>query len=124
MQQQKVTNTTSAMMTYCGFNSHSVSWDVFFIFSCSSKLPSSVLSNIFIITFADRQRNQILLKFLLITGFCKKGHRCSCADAPKYQSAVLPSVIIDREFDTLKSKKVPQSLEIGLFFCQIFIFII
>ena len=77
-----------------------------------------------IITFADRQRNQILLKFLLITGFCKKGHRCSCADAPKYQSAVLPSVIIDREFDTLKSKKVPQSLEIGLFFCQIFIFII
>ena len=30
----------------------------------------------------------------------------------------------DREFDTLKSKKVPQSLEIGLFFCQIFIFII
>ena len=26
-----------------------------------------------------------------------------------------------REFDTLKSKKVPQSLEIGLFFCQIFI---
>ena len=31
---------------------------------------------------------------------------------------------IAREFDTLKSKKVPQSLEIGLFFCQIFIFII
>ena len=29
-----------------------------------------------------------------------------------------------REFDTLKCKKVPQSLEIGLFFCQIFIFII
>ena len=29
-----------------------------------------------------------------------------------------------REFDTLKFKKVPQSLEIGLFFCQIFIFII
>ena len=29
-----------------------------------------------------------------------------------------------REFDTLKSKKVPQSLETGLFFCQIFIFII
>lgn len=28
---------------------------------------------------------------------------------------------ISREFDTLKSKKVPQSLEIGLFFCQIFI---
>ena len=32
--------------------------------------------------------------------------------------------IDSREFDTLKSKKVPQSLEIGLFFCQIFIFII
>ena len=30
----------------------------------------------------------------------------------------------NREFDTLKSKKVPQSLEIGLFFYQIFIFII
>ena len=34
------------------------------------------------------------------------------------------SEVIAREFDTLKSKKVPQSLEIGLFFCQIFIFII
>lgn len=33
-------------------------------------------------------------------------------------------VTIIREFDTLKSKKVLQSLEIGLFFCQIFIFII
>ena len=32
--------------------------------------------------------------------------------------------MLPREFDTLKSKKVPQSLEIGLFFCQIFIFII
>ena len=28
---------------------------------------------------------------------------------------------VRREFDTLKCKKVPQSLEIGLFFCQIFI---
>ena len=35
------------------------------------------------------------------------------------------NILMDsREFDTLKSKKVPQSLEIGLFFCQIFIFII
>ena len=34
------------------------------------------------------------------------------------------SIEATREFDTLKSKKVPQSLEIGLFFCQIFIFII
>ena len=34
------------------------------------------------------------------------------------------SETVAREFDTLKSKKVPQSLEIGLFFCQIFIFII
>lgn len=33
-------------------------------------------------------------------------------------------ISVTREFDTLKSKKVPQSLEIGLFFCQIFIFII
>ena len=33
-------------------------------------------------------------------------------------------LLLTREFDTLKSKKVPQSLEIGLFFCQIFIFII
>ena len=32
--------------------------------------------------------------------------------------------VFAREFDTLKSKKVPQSLEIGLFFCQIFIFIV
>ena len=31
---------------------------------------------------------------------------------------------LTREFDTLKFKKVPQSLETGLFFCQIFIFII
>ena len=29
-----------------------------------------------------------------------------------------------REFGTLKSKKVPQSLETGLFFCQLFRFII
>lgn len=29
-----------------------------------------------------------------------------------------------REFDTLKCKKVPQILEIGLFFCQFFILII
>ena len=36
----------------------------------------------------------------------------------------LPIGVRTREFDTLKSKKVPQSLEIGLFFCQIFIFII
>ena len=38
-----------------------------------------------------------------------------------------PELVVNlgaREFDTLKSKKVPQSLEIGLFFCQIFIFII
>lgn len=38
----------------------------------------------------------------------------------RYTSVLLRA----REFDTLKSKKVPQSLEIGLFFCQIFIFII
>ena len=37
---------------------------------------------------------------------------------------VLRNLYERREFDTLKSKKVPQSLEIGLFFCQIFIFII
>ena len=36
----------------------------------------------------------------------------------------LERTVTTREFDTLKSKKVPQSLEIGLFFCQIFIFII
>lgn len=40
-----------------------------------------------------------------------------------YQKLALTGVLA-REFDTLKSKKVPQSLEIGLFFCQIFIFII
>lgn len=40
-------------------------------------------------------------------------------------SAIIYKLFHDaREFDTLKSKKVPQSLEIGLFFCQIFIFII
>ena len=27
-----------------------------------------------------------------------------------------------REFDTLKFKKAPQSLETGLFFCQLFCF--
>ena len=37
---------------------------------------------------------------------------------------VFQGEIETREFDTLKCKKVPQSLEIGLFFCQIFIFII
>ena len=37
---------------------------------------------------------------------------------------VMLTTIVAREFDTLKFKKVPQSLETGLFFCQIFIFII
>ena len=37
---------------------------------------------------------------------------------------VIQILWLTREFDTLKSKKVPQSLEIGLFFCQIFIFIV
>jgi len=42
---------------------------------------------------------------------------------------ILPKLLLKekdlyREFDTLKCKKVPQSLEIGLFFCQIFIYII
>ena len=36
----------------------------------------------------------------------------------------LVSLGFTREFDTLKCKNVPQSLEIDLFFCQIFIFII
>ena len=30
--------------------------------------------------------------------------------------------LLTREFDTLKFKKVPQSLETGLFFCQFFRF--
>ena len=30
----------------------------------------------------------------------------------------------DREFDTSKLKRILQSLETGLFFCQIFVFII
>ena len=40
------------------------------------------------------------------------------------ENGTIGFVAPSREFDTLKSKKVPQSLEIGLFFCQIFIFII
>ena len=47
------------------------------------------------------------------------GNRRCIMLTPTEELATLP-----REFDTLKSKKVPQSLEIGLFFCQIFIFII
>ena len=45
---------------------------------------------------------------------------------PRLRQIVSSSISLAaaREFDTLKSKKVPQSLEIGLFFCQIFIFII
>ena len=34
------------------------------------------------------------------------------------------SVDADREFDTSKLKRILQSLETGLFFCQIFVFII
>ena len=45
----------------------------------------------------------------------------SCFTTSCEDSDTIPST---REFDTLKCKKVPQSLEIGLFFCQIFIFII
>ena len=44
--------------------------------------------------------------------------------AGKYGIPVTLLCDTNREFDTLKCKKVPQSLEIGLFFCQIFIFII
>ena len=56
--------------------------------------------------------------------FCDKAKEkikeaCGCPDGEVYFL-----VGGTREFDTLKSKKVPQSLEIGLFFCQIFIFII
>ena len=47
-----------------------------------------------------------------------KTWRCICEFEQRHPKEVV------REFDTLKSKKVPQSLEIGLFFCQIFIFII
>ena len=39
-----------------------------------------------------------------------------------YTSAGYICSALTREFDTLKSKKVLQSLETGLFFCQIFIF--
>ena len=42
----------------------------------------------------------------------------------KGAEAIFNIDLVSREFDTLKCKKVPQSLEIGLFFCQIFIFII
>ena len=42
----------------------------------------------------------------------------------KGQVRLVISASASREFDTLKSQKVLQSLEIGLFFCQIFIFII
>ena len=40
------------------------------------------------------------------------------------EDGIITEIGQKREFDTLKSKKVLQSLEIGLFFCQIFIFII
>ena len=39
-----------------------------------------------------------------------------------YQDAV--GVWTIREFDTSKLKRILQSLETGLFFCQIFVFII
>ena len=48
----------------------------------------------------------------------------AATDTDKTGDIYLEDGIIAREFDTLKSKKVLQSLEIGLFFCQIFIFII
>ena len=48
-----------------------------------------------------------------------------CVTVPGSKSMTNRALLMAaREFDTLKSKKVPQSLEIGLFFCQIFIFII
>ena len=45
-------------------------------------------------------------------------------EKPLNKKRLVKKALFTREFDTLKSKKVPQSLEIGLFFCQIFIFII
>ena len=51
-------------------------------------------------------------------------NRTSATMLAGWKKAVVLMLALIREFDTLKSKKVPQSLEIGLFFCQIFIFII
>ena len=55
-----------------------------------------------------------------------KRKKQQAASRKNYTGLVLTCIMtaIAREFDTLKCKKVPQSLEIGLFFCQIFIFII
>ena len=69
----------------------------------------------------------MLLFFLVFFGlqifvlFC-----CAAAgnDAASQELSDQEQLQFIREFDTLKSKKVLQSLEIGLFFCQIFIFII
>ena len=44
---------------------------------------------------------------------------------PEYvQQHMYAAVINTREFDTSKLKRILQSLETGLFFCQIFVFII
>ena len=59
-----------------------------------------------------------MLYLFLYTGFFVQNLQISL------EYRLFNDIIRTREFDTLKSKKVPQSLEIGLFFCQIFIFII
>ena len=57
-------------------------------------------------------------------GNISTGSKYQYASTLAHVSAIFTPPSAAREFDTLKSKKVPQSLEIGLFFCQIFIFII
>ena len=43
---------------------------------------------------------------------------------PEYRYKQLLDAVFLREFDTSKLKRILQSLETGLFFCQIFVFII
>lgn len=74
---------------------------------------------LFINTISD---NDLVIKGLI--NFIPRGIHFDNYAALLNVSDLSSALIVSREFDTLKSKKVPQSLEIGLFFCQIFIFII
>ena len=69
-------------------------------------------------------RKGLIYEFPMGVAVLKGGHSLQIDIANAEFMKVVGHGECTREFDTLKSKKVPQSLEIGLFFCQIFIFII
>ena len=87
-----------------------------------------IMSDVNLKSYSDTSYHNEELKSLTRYRFDKVKERAKLKSSVSRLVCILfpelEKLVPTREFDTLKSKKVPQSLEIGLFFCQIFIFII